>query len=143
MSKVTMPARIISVEDQRSPRYQEYLKALDKIFRNEGSAMLGAIGFICYISLDRPYGVELPYRSSSPQGKIEMNLFVGDDSIDRPNVKDLHEAERKLSETHKGKGWIWKTHLKGQRHDYYFYSFQACKIEDTLNLIEVARVMVS
>lgn len=131
--EATQSVEIIPVESQNSPKYRVYMTALDRVFRRDGSDMLEAIGFICYVSLDRPYG------SPQPRGKVDMNFFAGK-SMDHHSVKDLADAEVKLSIS-TGKGPIWKSYLKGQRHDYYFYS--RVNIEDTLDLLDVAEVMIS
>jgi hypothetical protein len=140
--KVTISLEIARVEDQNSPRFQEYVKIMDAIFRRDNSReVLQAAGFVCMVAIDRSRELsrEIPMKGSVPtwnwyrmQGKLKGGEQVG--------LRNLDHAEEILFNYHTGR--LWKTYLRGQRHDYYFYS-RAENIEETLDLIEVARVMVS
>ena len=90
--------------------------------------MLGAVGFVCYVGLQKQFG--------GPDGIVEMSWFRNSRML---QLRDLDHAEEILSRRYSSK--IWKTHLPGHRHDYYFYS--RIQPEEILELIEVAKVMVS
>jgi len=92
--------------------------------------MLGAVGFVCYLAFNRTFPKD-PVRT-------EHHWFRG--MSDRM-TSDLNQAKAEEILSRRYKGTLWLTYLKGQRHDYFFYS--RTNIEETLDLIEVAKVMFS
>lgn len=104
------------------------MKVLDDVFRQHGTEMLGAVGFVCYLAFNRTF----PTNPVS----TEHHWFRGHGA---PNNLDQAKAEAILARRYSG--ILWRSHLKGVRHDYYFYS--RIHIEETLDLVEVAKVMFS
>ena len=77
------------------------------------------------------------HRGTPVKQKVYLSWFRTKIGVE---IESLAHAERILSSNYTGR--IWKTHLKGQQHDYFFYS-RVGSIEETLDLIEVAKVMTS
>ncbi len=99
--------------------------------------MLAAAGFICYVELERP-GLGYCAPRVGEMAKVRM-VWIRDIG-DLPGMPSQEAVERILQE--KYSGIIRATYLKGQRHDYFFYT-QVESIETILELIEVAKVMAS
>jgi len=120
------------IESQNSPNYAHYLKILEDIFRHDGIESLEAVGVVCYLSFDRSY--------VKNKDQTAHDWFSGDASFDvLPGKMTKSQAEEVLSNHYR---FLWLTHIRGVRHDYYFYS-RTKSIEETIDLIEVAKVMTS
>ena len=123
---------IRKVEEQDSPRFVQYQLVLDDIFRKHGTQMLGAVGFVCYLAFNRTFPKN-PVRT-------EHHWFRGL-SDKASTFKDLNQEKAESILARRYTGTLWLSHLRGQRHDYFFYS--RGNIEEILDLVEVAKVMIS
>jgi hypothetical protein len=99
--------------------------------------MLAAAGFICYVGLERSgLGYRVPRVGEMMKVRMVWIREVGS----LPGMPSQEAVERILQERYSGN--IRVTYLRGQRHDYYFYT-QIGDIQTILELIEVAKVMAS
>lgn len=137
-AKSTSTLEIVSVDDQ-NPNYDRYLKRIDHFWRIDGGHhVITASGFVCYLGWERP---GLGYRAPrvGEFRKLRMVWIRGMNDFACRAIQTEDEVERALRERFSGR--LWLTYLKGQRHDYYFYS--QADIETSLELMDVAQVMVS
>ncbi len=115
--------------------YDQYIHALDKIFRLHGMDILGWAGFLCYLTYDRSYrALDPDFETAKPD-----RSWFRDFNIDTKILANMESAEDLLRRYYKGK--VWKTRLHGQRHEYFFYS--GADMEETTRLMEVSLVMNS
>ncbi len=115
--------------------YDQYIHALDAIFRDHGTNILGGAGFLCYLTYDRVYGQarqDSDFAIVKPDRSWFRDFKVG-------LVANMEAAEDLLRRYYQGK--IWKTQLHGQRHEYFFYA--GADMEETTRLMEVSLVMNS
>jgi hypothetical protein len=105
------------------------MKMIEHLWRHDGgSEIIKASGCVCYLAFDRNRltRADEPNYSWFRHGGLPP--------------KNRESAERQLSKAYSTR--LWRTYLRGQRHDYYFYmAFDT--IEEFLQLVEVAKIMVS
>jgi hypothetical protein len=97
--------------------------------------LLEFTGVVCYIGLERPFNIS--GKTTTPL--VKMNWFLGL-GAKAQKLDTLQQAEDILSYHHTCR--LWKTHIAGQRHDYYFYS-KFKSIEEFLDLLNVYMIMMS
>ncbi len=111
--------------------YKELRSKLDRAFRDYSLSILENSGVLALASMGR-------WRTET----VKYWIKYPDENPINDNCDSLARFEQILASNRNGHpGHVWKFHLPGQQHDYYFYI--STSPEECLDLLDVSMVMAS